>query len=94
MDAAGLTMKKGRCGIRTQDRQRRGTTTLAAALSTLDGMMMGGSMPRHWHQEVVPFQQRIDGETPSVLDRHLIIDNCRTHKHPSIHPAAAVVSLP
>jgi hypothetical protein len=33
----GLPMKKGRCGTMTHDYKRNGTTTLFAALNTLDG---------------------------------------------------------
>ena len=80
----GLPMKKGRCGTMTHDYKRNGTTTLFAALSMLNGKVIGDCMPRHRHQEFIRFLKRIDGETPSGLDLHLIVDNYGTHKHPRV----------
>lgn len=77
----GLPLKKGRCGTMTHDYQRNGTTTLFAALSMLDGHVIGDCMPRHRHQEFLRFLKKIDDETPSELDLHLIVDNYSTHKH-------------
>jgi transposase/DNA-binding CsgD family transcriptional regulator len=77
----GLPMKKGRLGTRTHDYKRNGTTTLFAALSMLDGKVIGDCMPRHRHQEFVRFLNKIDDETPPELDLHLIVDNYGTHKH-------------
>src|SRR5579859_5608398 len=79
-----LPMKKGRCGTMTHDYRRHGTTTLFAALSTLDGKVIGDCMPRHRHQEFIRFLEKIDAETPSELDLHLIVDNYGTHKHPQV----------
>src|SRR5213596_767970 len=80
----GLPMKKGRLGTRTHDYKRNGTTTLFAALSMLDGKVIGDCMPRHRHQEFIRFLNKIDAETPSDLDLHLIVDNYATHKHPRV----------
>ena len=80
----GLPMKKGRCGTMTHDYKRNGTTTLFAALSMLDGKVIGDWMPRHRHQEFILFLKIIDGETPSELDLHLIVDNYGTHRHPRV----------
>jgi transposase len=80
----GLPMKKGRCGTLTHDYKRNGTTTLFAALSMLDGKVIGDCMPRHRHQEFIRFLKRIDGEVPAGLDLHLIVDNYGTHKHPRV----------
>lgn len=80
----GLPMKKGRCGTMTHDYKRNGTTTLFAALSMLDGKVIGDCMPRHRHQEFIRFLNRIDSETPSELALHLIVDNYATHKHPRV----------
>lgn len=80
----GLPMKKGRCGTMTHDYKRNGTTTLFAALSMLDGKVIGDCMPRHRHQEFIRFLKKIDSETPSELDLHLIADNYGTHKHPRV----------
>lgn len=80
----GLPMKKGRCGTMTHDYKRNGTTTLFAALSMLDGKVIGDCMPRHRHQEFIRFLKRIDAETLADLDLHLIVDNYGTHKHPRV----------
>jgi transposase len=80
----GLPMKKGRCGTMTHDYKRHGTTTLFAALNTLDGKVIGDCMPRHRHQEFIRFLKKIDGETPVGLNLHLIVDNYGTHKHPRV----------
>lgn len=77
----GLPMKKGRCGTMTHDYKRNGTTTLFAALSMLDGKVIGDCMPRHRHQEFIRFLKKIDGEAPVGLGLHLIVDNYGTHKH-------------
>ena len=80
----GLPIKKGRCGTRTHDYKRHGTTTLFAALSMLDGKVIGDCMPRHRHQEFIRFLKKIDSETPAGLKLNLIVDNYGTHKHPRV----------
>jgi transposase len=80
----GLPIKKGRCGTMTHDYKRHGTTTLFAALSTLDGKVIGSCMPRHRHQEWLKFLKQIDRETPKDQEIHLIADNYSTHKHPIV----------
>lgn len=80
----GLPLKKGRCGTMTHDYKRHGTTTLFAALSMLDGQVIGDCMPRHRHQEFIRFLAKIEAETPSELALHLIVDNYGTHKHPRV----------
>jgi transposase len=80
----GLPIKRGRCGTMTHDYKRNGTTTLFAALSMLDGRVIGDCLPRHRHQEFIRFLKRIDAETPPKLDLHLIVDNYGTHKHPRV----------
>jgi len=80
----GLPLKKGRCGTMTHDYVRHGTTTLFAALSLLDGRVIGDCLPRHRHQEFIRFLKKIDVETQSGLDLHLIVDNYGTHKHPKV----------
>ncbi|MGH9567708.1 MAG: IS630 family transposase, partial [Candidatus Angelobacter sp.] len=80
----GLPIKRGRCGTMTHDYKRHGTTTLFAALSMLDGTVIGDCMPRHRHQEFIRFLDRIDRETPAELTLHLIADNYATHKHPRV----------
>jgi len=80
----GLPMKAGRCGTMTHDYQRHGTTTLFAALSTLDGKVIGDCMPQHRHHEFIRFLKRMDTETPAEAELHLIVDNYGTHKHPRV----------
>src|SRR5712692_2968213 len=80
-----LPMKKGRAGTMTHDYKRNGTTTLFAALSTLDGSVVGQCQPRHRHQEFLKFLRQLDRAFPSELDLHLIVDNYRTHKHDNVN---------
>ncbi|MCP3963036.1 MAG: IS630 family transposase [bacterium] len=80
----GLPMKKGRCGTMTHDYKRNGTTTLFAALNTLDGTVISTCMPRHRHQEWLKFLKLIDKETPKDKELHLIADNYATHKAPAV----------
>src|SRR5437763_6202425 len=80
----GLPIKKGRCGTMTHDYKRNGTTTLFAAIDTLDGNVLSNCMPRHRHQEFIRFLNQIDRETPSDLAIHLILDNYGTHKHDKV----------
>jgi len=80
----GLPMKKGRAGTMTHDYKRNGTTTLFAALSMLDGKVIGTCMPRHRHREFLCFLRLIDHQTPADLDLHLVVDNYATHKTPAV----------
>src|SRR5215475_9024035 len=60
----GLPMKKGRSGTVTHDYKRNGTTTLFAALNTLDGKVIAACAPRHRHQEWLQFLRLVDKSTP------------------------------
>ena len=80
----GLPLKRGRAQTMTHDYKRHGTTTLFAALNTLDGSLIGQCMPRHRHQEWLRFLKLIDASTPMDLQLHLIADNYGTHKHPKV----------
>ena len=80
----GLPLKPGRGGTMTHDYTRHGTTTRFAALSTLDGTVIGDCRPQHRHQEFVRFLKRLDQQTPAERDLHLIVDNYATHKHPDV----------
>jgi transposase len=80
----GLPLKKGRCGTMTHDYKRNGTTTLFAALNTLDGKVIGSCMEKHRHQEWLKFLRQIDREIPGETGIHLIADNYSTHKHPRV----------
>jgi len=76
-----LPMRPGVPARQTHDYKRNGTTTLFAALSMLDGKVIGDCMPRHRHQEFIRFLKRIDAQTPPGLDLHLVVDNYGAHKH-------------
>jgi transposase len=80
----GLPIKKGRCGTMTHDYKRNGTTTLFAALNTLEGTVIGTCYPRHRNIEFRKFLRQIDASIPSDLGIHLILDNYGTHKHPKV----------
>ena len=79
-----LPLRPGLPARQTHDYKRHGTTTLFAALSVLDGKVIGDCMPRHRHQEFIRFLKRIDDEVPTGLDLHLIVDNYGTHKHEKV----------
>ena len=57
---ARLPIKPGKCGTMTHDYKRHGTTTLFAALSTLDGIVLGRCMQRHRHQKFIRFLNAVE----------------------------------
>jgi transposase len=79
-----LPLKKGRAGTMTHDDKRNGTTTLFAALNTLDGTVISCCQPRHRNAEWLRFLRRIDQQTPKDKQLHLICDNYAAHKHENI----------
>ncbi len=80
-----LPMKKGRSGTMTHDYKRNGTTTLFAAMNTLDGQVIGQCLARHRHQEFLTFLRTLERTQPAGCDLHLILDNYQTHKHPNVN---------
>jgi hypothetical protein len=58
----GLPIQKGRCGTRTHDYRRTGTTTLLAALEA--GKVIGQCHQRHRQQESPEFLRALDQEFP------------------------------
>src|SRR5271154_1260262 len=80
----GLPMKKGRCGTLTHDYKRNGTTSLFAALDTLQGKVVGECHERHRHQEFLKFLRRLNLEFPGDVPLHLVMDNYGTHKHAKV----------
>jgi len=80
----GLPLKRGRAGTMTHDYKRNGTTTLFAALNTLDGKVISLCQQRHRHQEWLKFLRLLDEATPADKQLHLIVDNYATHKHPKV----------
>lgn len=79
-----FALRPGVPARQTHDYKRNGTTTLFAALSMLDGKVIGDCMPRHRHQEFIRFLKRIDSETSPDFALHLIVDNYGAHKHPRV----------
>jgi transposase len=80
----GLPMKAGRAGTVTHDYKRHGTTTLFAALNTLDGTVISMCQPQHRHEQWLKFLRLIQRRTPKHLQLHLIVDNYATHTHPHV----------
>lgn len=80
----GLPMKKGRGGTMTHDYQRKGTTSLFAALDILEGKVIGDCYSRHRHQEFLKFLRRINREFPGTKELHLVMDNYATHSTPAV----------
>jgi transposase len=80
----GLPMKPGRAGTMTHDDKRHGTTTLFAALTVLDGTVIGRNMQRHRHQEFIRFLNAVEAQVPPRKAIHAIIDNYATHNHPNV----------
>jgi transposase len=78
----GLPLKRGRAQTLTPDYKRNGTTTLFAALPTLDGAVIGQCRPRHRPQGWLTFLRQNERETRPGLD--LSVDHDATHKHPKV----------
>ena len=68
----------------THDYKRHGTTTLFAALSVLDGSVIGRCMQRHRHREFIRFLNAVEREVPAGKLIHTVLDNYATHKHPKV----------
>jgi transposase len=79
-----LPLRPGLAARQTHDYTRHGTTTLYAALSLLDGTVIGECLPRHRSREFIRFLRRLDRETPAEVTLHLIVDNASTHKSPPV----------
>ena len=80
----GLPMAHGHPATTTHDYKRHGTTTLFAALNTLDGSVISMCQPQHRHTEWLQFLRLIQRKTPRHLQLHLIVDNYATHTHPEV----------
>ena len=80
----GLPIKPGRCQTITHDYKRHGTTTLFAALSVLDGTVIGRCMQRHRHSEFIRFLNTGERQVPAGKLIHAVLDNYATHKHPKV----------
>ena len=80
----GLPLKRGKCATMTHDYKRNGTTTLYAALSVLEGKVIGRCVPRHRHQEFIRFIATVERSVPAGKMIHAILDNYAAHKHPEV----------
>jgi hypothetical protein len=80
----GLPLKPGRWQTMTHDYKRHGTTTLFAALSVLDGTVIGRCMQRHRHLEFIRFLNAVEREVPAGKLIHAVLDNYATHNHPKV----------
>ena len=80
----GLPLKKGRGATMTHDYKRNGTTTLFAALTVLDGTVIGQHASRHRHQAFPRCLNRIARTIPAGVPVHAILDNDATHKHKDV----------
>jgi len=77
-------IKPGRCQTMTHDYKRHGTTTLFAALSVLDGTVIGCRMKRHCHVEFIRFLNTVERAVAHDKSIHVVLDNYATHKHPKV----------
>src|ERR1044071_3462672 len=78
--------------------KRHGTTTLFAALNTLDGKVLGRCRQRHRHQEFIRFLNAVEAAVPAGKLVHVILDNDAAHQHPKArawlerHPRGSFVA--
>ena len=79
-----LPLRSGLPERQSHDYWRHGTTTLFAALSMLDGTVIGKCLPRHRNEEFIEFLEHIDRSVSKDLDVHVILDNYGTHKHANV----------
>lgn len=79
-----LPMRPGQVERRTHDYERRGTTSLFAALDVATGRVIGKCYRKHRTKEFLRFLRLIDKEVPEDLDVHLVMDNYCTHKSDSV----------
>jgi hypothetical protein len=68
----------------THDYKRRGTTTMFAALTVLDGAVIGRCTQRHRHVEFIRFLNTVEREVAADKSIHVVLDNYATHKHPKV----------
>ena len=80
----GLPLKKGRCGTVTHDYKRNGTSTLFAALDVATGCVTGECYQKHTHKEFLKFIKKVESQTDTDKELHIIVDNYATHKHEKV----------
>jgi transposase len=67
--------------LRPRDRPR---SALFAALSVLDGTVIGRNMQRHRDQEFIRFLNTIAASVPAGKLVHVVLDDYAVHKHPKV----------
>ena len=77
-------MKEGQPATMTREDKRNGTTTLFAALNTLDGTVIGRHSERHRHQEFIAFLEQVEKEAPAGRPIHAIVDNYSARKRKAV----------
>ena len=63
---------------------RHGTTSLFAAVNTVDGSVISSIHRRRRSLEFQKFLKKINADVPDELAVHLVCDNYSTHKIPTI----------
>ena len=61
--------------IQALDYKRHGTASLFAALSVLDGTVIGRCMQRHHHREFIRFLNAVERQVPAGRVIHAVLDN-------------------
>jgi transposase len=83
-----LPLRPGTPERRTHDYRRHGTSSLFAALMVKTGVVLGECHRRHRSVEFVKFLNAIDAvirvTEPDDARVHIVLDNYRTHKTPSV----------
>jgi len=69
---------------RPHNHRRYGTSTLLAGLGMLERTVTVHNSPRHRHQEFLKFLNGLDATVANGQQIHLVLDNYRAHKHPTL----------
>jgi len=68
----------------TDEPKRNGTTTLLAAMNTLEDSVVGHCLPRHRNRELQKFLRLLDRAFPDEMDMHLLLDQYGTDRHANV----------
>jgi transposase len=75
-----LPLAPGVPARQSHDYERHGVTSLFAAMDVGSGVTISSCYRRHRHQEFLRFLNDIEGNLPTGMDVHLVLDNYGTHK--------------
>jgi len=89
-----LPIKPGKCGTMTHDYKRHGTTTLFAALNTLEGVVHDRCMQRHTHQEFTRFLNTVERAVPAGKLVHAVLDNYEAPQSESLARPPPALGVP